>query len=158
MAAFSKCSTGLSFQCAIALAPLANTLVIDGEFFSCSVEAGFILALPFHHGDLAVWEFWLTIMLLVVYGWAYVRDKIPVQELWLKMFGRLICEGGVYVGHYSILLHEWRAVQENIQFKAGSIGPTIGRANTEVENRIFSCTARPKECNNIFIMTITSFM
>ena len=29
-----------------------------------------------------------------------------------------------------------RAVQQNIRFKAGSIGPTIGRANTEAENRI----------------------
>ena len=40
-----------------------------------------------------------------------------------------------------------RAAQENIQFKAGSIGPTIGRANTEAKNRIFSCTAQAKECN-----------
>ena len=31
-----------------------------------------------------------------------------------------------------------RAVQENIQFEAGSIGPTVGRANTEAENPIFS--------------------
>jgi len=45
-----------------------------------------------------------------------------------------------------------QAVQENIRFEAGSIGPTIGRANTEAENRIFSCTARPKECDNIFII------
>jgi len=45
-----------------------------------------------------------------------------------------------------------RAVQEYIQFEAGSIGPTVGRANIEAENRIFSCTARPKECDNIFII------
>jgi len=45
-----------------------------------------------------------------------------------------------------------RAVQENIRFEAGSISPTIGRANTEAENRMFSCTARPKECDNIFII------
>jgi len=45
-----------------------------------------------------------------------------------------------------------RAVQENIQFKVGSIGPAIRRANTEAENQIFSCTARPKECNNVFII------
>ena len=45
-----------------------------------------------------------------------------------------------------------RAAQENIQFKAGSIGPTVGRANTKAENRIFSCTARPKESDNIFII------
>ena len=47
-----------------------------------------------------------------------------------------------------ILLHEW----ENIWFKAGSIGPTVGRANTEAENQIFSCTAQPKECDNICII------
>ena len=43
---------GLSFQCATALTPLADTLVIVGEFLSCSVAAGFILVLPLHHGDL----------------------------------------------------------------------------------------------------------
>ena len=44
------------------------------------------------------------------------------------------------------------AVQENIRFEAGSIGPTVGRTNTEAKNRIFSFTARPKECDNIFII------
>ena len=52
MAVFSKHSTGLSFQCAIALIPLADTFAIVGEFLSWSVDAGFILALPLHHGDL----------------------------------------------------------------------------------------------------------
>ena len=52
MAAFSKHSAGLSFQCAIALTPLAYTLAIVGEFLSCSVDAGFVLGLPLHHGDL----------------------------------------------------------------------------------------------------------
>ena len=52
MAAFSKHSAGLSFQCAIPLIPLANMLMIDGDFFSCSVDAGFILVLPLHHGEL----------------------------------------------------------------------------------------------------------
>ena len=51
-----------------------------------------------------------------------------------------------------------RAVQENIWFKAGSIlflavfYFSHGRANTEAENWIFFCTARPKECDNIFII------
>ena len=49
---FSKHSAGLSFQCAIALTPLADTFAIVGEFLSWSVDAGFILALPLHHGDL----------------------------------------------------------------------------------------------------------
>ena len=50
--AFSKHSMGLSFQCAIALTPLADKVVIVGEFPSYSVDAGFVLALPLHHGDL----------------------------------------------------------------------------------------------------------
>ena len=29
-----------------------NALAIVGEFLSCSVDAGFVLALPLHHGDL----------------------------------------------------------------------------------------------------------
>ena len=52
MTAFPKHSVGLSFQCAIALTLVTNMLVIDGEFLSCSVDTGFILALPLHHGDL----------------------------------------------------------------------------------------------------------
>ena len=43
----SKCSTGLSFQQTVLLTPLANTLAIDQEMFSGSVDAGFVLALPF---------------------------------------------------------------------------------------------------------------
>ena len=38
-------------QCAIALTPLADKVAIITEFLSWSVDAGFILALPFHHGD-----------------------------------------------------------------------------------------------------------
>ena len=43
-----------------------------------------------------------------------------------------------------------RAVQENIRFEASGIGQTVGRDNTEAENRMVSSTARPKECDNIF--------
>ena len=53
MVAFSKHCSGLSFQCAIGLTPLAiaDTLAIVSEFH-CSVDAGFVLAFPLHHGDL----------------------------------------------------------------------------------------------------------
>jgi len=44
----SKHSVGMSFQCALTL---TNTLVINREFTSFSVDAGFVLALPLHHGD-----------------------------------------------------------------------------------------------------------
>ena len=43
-------------------------------------------------------------------------------------------------------------VQESIRFKAGIVGPTEGRANTEAKNQIFSRTALLKECNNRFII------
>jgi len=67
MAAFSKHSAGLSFQCAVALTPLANTLVIVGEFLSCSVDIGFVLALPLHHGDLELDS--VGVAILVAWPW-----------------------------------------------------------------------------------------
>ena len=48
----SKCSIGLSFQQTVHLTLLVNTVAIDREMFSGSVDAGFVLALPFHYGDL----------------------------------------------------------------------------------------------------------
>ena len=62
---------------------------------------------------------------------------------------------------YTYYRRSGRAVRENIRFKAGkagSIGPTVGRTNTEGENRIFSCTARPKECNNIFVISYPIYL
>ena len=51
-----------------------------------------------------------------------------------------------------------RVVQKNIQFKAGRIGSTVRRANTEAMNWLFSCTARGanliKEDNNIWHIII----
>ena len=64
---------GLSFQCAVALTPFTNTLVIDSKFLSCSVNAGFVLALPLHHRDLeldsvgVLMKSYLNIMLLFLY-------------------------------------------------------------------------------------------
>jgi len=76
MGAFSKHSAGLFFQCAVALTPLANMLVIDSKFLSCSVDAGFVLVLPLNHGDLeldsvGVWrsEDWVAI--LVAWSWLW---------------------------------------------------------------------------------------
>jgi len=54
MVAFSKHSTCLSFQCDVAS---VNTPVINGEFLSCSVDAGLVLGLALHHEDLAVLGF-----------------------------------------------------------------------------------------------------
>ena len=72
--------------CCCWLIPLVNTLVIDSEFLSCSMDAGFVLALPRgpwtwqcrsfnedHFGRMAM------------VGGPIRGIKIPVQELWLKM-------------------------------------------------------------------------
>jgi len=73
-------------MCCCWLTPLANTLAIDGEFLSWSMDAGFVLALPQgpwtwqcrsfdedHFGRMAM------------VGGPIRGIKIPVQELWLKM-------------------------------------------------------------------------
>ena len=51
-----------------------------------------------------------------------------------------------------ILLHEWDGSTGEYSVRGWQYWPTVGRANTEAENRVFSCTARPKECDNIFII------
>ena len=89
--AFSKHSVGLSFQCVIALIPLANTLAIVGKFLSCSVDAGFVLALPLHHRDLELDSVGVStkdhVAVLVAWpglGGPICEIKIPIQELRLK--------------------------------------------------------------------------
>jgi len=54
-------------------------LAIVGKFLSCSVDVGFILALPLHHGDLD------SIGISTKDHVAICEIKIPVQELRLKM-------------------------------------------------------------------------
>jgi len=49
---FPSTPQGLSFQCAIALTPFADTLAIVGKFLNWSMDAGFVQALPFRHRDL----------------------------------------------------------------------------------------------------------
>ena len=87
---FSKHSAGLSFQCAIALTPLIDMLAIIGEFLSCSMDAGFVLALPLHHGDLGSVGVSIKDHVAILVAWPWLGGpiyeiKIPVQELRLKM-------------------------------------------------------------------------
>ena len=56
-------------------------LAIDGEFFSCSVDAGFILALRLHRGDL---------------------ELVSVEVSTMKI---MLAKRGIYAGHYG-MLHE----------------------------------------------------
>ena len=80
MVAFSKHSAGLSFECAIALTPLADTLAIVGEFLSWSVDAGFVLALPLHHGDLELDSVGVL-----------TKDHVAILIAW-PWLGGVICE------------------------------------------------------------------
>jgi len=57
-----------------------DTLVIVGEFLSWSVDAGFVLALPLHHGDL---EFDSLGVL--------TKDHVAILVAW-PWFGGPICE------------------------------------------------------------------
>jgi len=58
-------------------------LAIHGEFLSCSVDTGFILAFPLHHGDLELDSVGVSTKdhvaifgSMAIYGWgAYVRDE-----------------------------------------------------------------------------------
>jgi len=85
-AAFSKHFAGLSFQCAVAdWPPLADTLAIDGEFLSCSVDAGSVLALPRGSWTWQCGSFDEDHFGRMAIDWGPIREiEIPVQELWLK--------------------------------------------------------------------------
>ena len=74
--------------------------MIVGGFLNRSVDTGFVLALPFHHGDLELDSVRLStkdhVAILVAWpclGGAICEVKIPVQELQLKCSGGL---GSVY--------------------------------------------------------------
>ena len=123
----SKCSTGLSFQRTVLLTPLVNTLAIDCEMFSGFVDAGFVLALPFHHGDLepdcvgvstrsrhlCKDSKWLKMAVFILSSTsptvpegAYARDKNTSARLCAKNAGGLMREGGRICGtlRYYILM------------------------------------------------------
>ena len=61
--------------------------------FSGSVDADFVLTLPFHHGDLE------PDCVRVSMGGGLMRGiKMPPQDFPLKMQGGLMCEGGRICG------------------------------------------------------------
>ena len=75
---------GLSFQCAIAMTPLADTLAIVSEILSWFVDAGFVLALPLHHRDLELDSVGVStkdhVAILVAWPWeGYLQDKNTCQ-------------------------------------------------------------------------------
>ena len=66
--------------------------------FSGSVDAGFVLALLFHHGDLEP-----DCVGASTRG-GLCGMKIPPKDFALKMQGGLWARGGVFAGHYGIYL------------------------------------------------------
>ena len=78
---------------------LAITPSLDQEMFSGFVDADFILALPFHHGDCVG-------VSTKVGREAYVWDKNTSARLCAinARGGGLMREGGVFVGHCGITL------------------------------------------------------
>ena len=78
-----------------------NTLAIDQKKFSSSVDAGFVLALSFHHGDLEP----DCVGFNEVGGGAYARDKNTSTRLCAKIVGGgggLYARGDLLAGHYGI--------------------------------------------------------
>ena len=63
--------------------------------YSGSVDAGFVLALPFHHLEPDCIG---VSMRGEAYAWAYVWDKIDPQDFALKMQGGLMREVGRICG------------------------------------------------------------
>ena len=78
---------------------LAITPSLDREMFSVFVDAGFVLALPFHHRDCVG-------VSTKVGQEAYARDKNTSARLCAinARGGGLMREGGIFVGHNGITL------------------------------------------------------
>ena len=63
-----------------------DTLAIVGEFLSCFVDTGFVLALPLHHRDLGSVGVSIEDHVGIFVAWPWLRGPIceiksPVQEL-----------------------------------------------------------------------------
>ena len=67
---------------------------LDREMFSGSVDACFVLALPFQHRDLE------PDCVSFDEGGAYAQDKNTSARLCAKNAGGLMRKGGVFAGHY----------------------------------------------------------
>ena len=90
-----------------------NKLAIDREMFTSSVDAGFVLALPFQHGDLEP-----DCVGVLIRG-AYVRDKNTSAKLCTKNAGGGLCarRGGVFAGHYSMYVQDIGSVVQTMEME-----------------------------------------
>ena len=105
------------FVLSIALTPLVDMLAIVGEFLNWSVDAGFILALPFHHSDLDLHSVGLStkdhVAILVAWPWlgeggegGNLRDKKTCARTLTENVGGgggLYAKGDIYAGRYGII-------------------------------------------------------
>ena len=83
---------------------------IVGEFLSWSVDVGFLLVLPLHHGDLELDSVRVSTKSYVAIchgGWGgYLRDKNTCARTSIENVGRggLYVKGGVYAGRYGTII------------------------------------------------------
>jgi len=84
-----------------------DTLVIVGEFLSCSVDTGFVLVFPLHHGDLDSVGVSTKNHVAILVAWprlvAYLRDKNTCAITSTENVG---VKGGVYAGCYGTYMHK----------------------------------------------------
>ena len=67
------------------------------------MDAGFVLALPFHHGDLEP----DCVEVLTRGGGAYARDKNTSARLCAKNAGGAYARGGAYLRDTTVLSSSW---------------------------------------------------
>jgi len=107
---------GVVLQALRGLTPLTDMLVIVGEFLSWSVDAGFVLVLPLHHGNLELDSVGVLmkdhVAILVAWPWleAYLRDKNTGARSSTENVGGLYTKGSIYAGHYGIFIISWQAL------------------------------------------------
>ena len=87
------CNLSLSTKCRGGLYVGCEISSLDQKMLSGSVDAGFILVLPFHYGDLEP----DCVGVSAKGGEAYVRDENTIARLCAKNAGGRLCMGGLAV-------------------------------------------------------------
>ena len=87
-------------------------LAIVGEFLSWSVDAGFVLVLPLHHGDLELDSVGVStkdhVAILVAWPWlggAYLRDKNTCARTSAENVGGAYTRRGAYMRDATVIMY-----------------------------------------------------